>query len=845
MGSLSRAKIEVQQIFVDREEPLSSLSKVLDSVRNLGKGLIITVYGEPGVGKTTLIDNFLNELESKQELVILRTAGRVFANSPYSALSEMFSSLKRSKRTIEQSKQIATIILNLAKLVPAFEPAISLVSDVASRVFSLTQADKEIIGNSMYVNNLFVSLFEKLSSKNTVVAFFDDLQWFDGSSLESLCFLLEKVSRMQCMIVLNIRKGHHSSEREEANIELLNAVLSRIDENNRLSVNLEPLSLYSSTELATVLAKDKLTKEEIRSLASRTGGNPYFINCSIKGLQTIRESDNSFAIDRRALLAPKSVSDPIQTLLLHIKREDLSMRVLLDYAAILGDRFKSKDLSELMNEDHLKLIHHLEELETVYGIMRNNKRDGSYEFDHSITREVILDSLKDAARGIHEKAAKMYEERGSNPELVAIHYDSADRPKLALKFYVEAAKNATTNFSFADSTNYWKRGLELANSQPGFTMADRTLLSLQLGLSQFSTGQFEESYTISHSIVQEIESGIEISKQLEADTRLLLGKSCRYIGTKRAASEGIPNLRMACQILEELDEKERLGASYSTLSTALDHFAFHEEALEYFGRAQKVFNEVNDRVGLATLGRKSGMFYDSRRTIDFLDSAIQTFKQLGATIEVARCLNNQGAERFYIGDFASSKKSLLESIKLYREIDSYEIDIPLNNLGLVYMQLGDFPSARSFLTEAFERSSEVFNRICSSINISVLDKKENTLAESLRRMQQLASLIEESGEPLVQDYFGFNMASILLSNGLAKTALEWLEKYQLNVWKDDNELALAKRLTLKARILKELGTQKAEVGEIVDQAREIFKTTRPQKWFYLIDYYLCDLHVLD
>ncbi len=170
MGSLSRAKIEVQQIFVDREEPLSSLSKVLDSVRNLGKGLIITVYGEPGVGKTTLIDNFLNELESKQELVILRTAGRVFANSPYSALSEMFSSLKRSKRTIEQSKQIATIILNLAKLVPAFEPAISLVSDVASRVFSLTQADKEIIGNSMYVNNLFVSLFEKLSSKNTVVA---------------------------------------------------------------------------------------------------------------------------------------------------------------------------------------------------------------------------------------------------------------------------------------------------------------------------------------------------------------------------------------------------------------------------------------------------------------------------------------------------------------------------------------------------------------------------------------------------------------------------------------------------------------------------------------------------
>ena len=94
-----------------------------------------------------------------------------------------------------------------------------------------------------------------------------------------------------------------------------------------------------------MLAKDKLTKEEIRSLASRTGGNPYFINCSIKGLQTIRESDNSFAIDRRALLAPKSVSDPIQTLLLHIKREDLSMRVLLDYAAILGDRFKSKRIS--------------------------------------------------------------------------------------------------------------------------------------------------------------------------------------------------------------------------------------------------------------------------------------------------------------------------------------------------------------------------------------------------------------------------------------------------------------------------------------------------------------------
>jgi tetratricopeptide (TPR) repeat protein len=481
----------------------------------------------------------------------------------------------------------------------------------------------------------------------------------------------------------------------------------------------------------------------------------------------------------------------------------------------------------------------------VYGVIKKDLNDEEYRFDHSITREVVLEGLGDFAPKIHSKAAQMYELTGTNPSLTAMHYDKAGRPDLALGFYVEAAKVASKNLSFAESITYLKRGIELSDRLETVTHESRLSLFLQLGHSQFADAKFVDAYNLASTILNEFGNNKPHNlKQLEAETKLLLGKCCRYIGTNEAGSQGIANLKSACQIFEVLGELQKLGDTFSVLSTVLDHFAFRDEAILYFGKAQKTMSLSDDRMGLAALARKSGMIFDSRRAIDFISSASRTFRSVGATIEVARCQNNLGAEEFYIGDFQSAKENLTESIEIYRNINSYEVDIPLNNLGLVYIQTKDYSDARSALTEAFDRTSEDFNRMCAGMNLATLDLLEQGAQSAINSLGNLSLLVKNSGEPLIQDYFGFNLASYLLSDGKAQEALEWLEKYALNEWKGDSELSVAKRLRMKASILRELG-RTDESKKIVAKSEEIFRTTRPQKWFYLLNYYPCDIHILD
>src|ERR1700730_8314963 len=524
-----------------------------DRVQDQGRGALVVIRGSRGVGKTTLASNFLNEVESKDhDLVILRTRGREFAKTPYSALFEMFSILKPNSR-ITKSKQIAKIVLDFAKLIPAFESLASFVSDMVSDASGLTETDRRTISNSMYVDNLFVSLFEKLSLKTPVVAFFDDVQSFDSSSFEALCFLLERISAIRCLMILGFREDSQYPRVQSNNLKAILNLLSRINSDDRLTIDLNPLVREASAELASELARDKLTDEEVDSIATTSKGNPFIIDRTIRNLVRVEKSSENVPRTRKSLLAPKNVSDPIRSALIQIQREDMDMRILLDDAAILGEKFSLDELSALMEQDTLELVHYLEELELVYGVIKKDLNDDEYRFDHSITREVVLEGLGASAAKIHTKAAQMYELTGTNPGLTAMHYDKAGRPDLALGFYVEAAKVASKNLSFAESITCLKRGIELSDRLETVTQERRLRLFLQLGHSQFADGKFVDASNLASTILNELgNKKAHDSKQLEGETKLLLGKCCRYIGTNEAGSKGIANLKSACQIFEEL-----------------------------------------------------------------------------------------------------------------------------------------------------------------------------------------------------------------------------------------------------------------------------------------------------
>jgi len=325
---------------------------------------------------------------------------------------------------------------------------------------------------------------------------------------------------------------------------------------------------------------------------------------------------------------------------------------------------------------------------------------------------------------------------------------------------------------------------------------------------------------------------------------LLAGRSCRYIGTPEAGDEGMSHLKTAVALFERLNDQGKVGEAYSSLCTLADHFGEPGISKEAFLSSQKAFNLARDPAGLAVLQRKSGILFDSRRVINFIEDAVETFKKANSMVELARCYNNLGGEQFYIGEPDKARDRFLQAIETYRLFDFYEVDAPLNNLGLVQLQLGELSHARDSLLEAERRASESFNVICIESNLATLEWKSGSTVDAVKRVKKLLPLVEKSGEPMIQDYFAFNYAASLSRVGRHEEALEWLEKYEPNKWKNDESLVVAKRMKAKARILEALGRD-FEAKAAQHEADYGFTTNRPQKWFYELDYYPCDIHILD
>ena len=277
-----------------------------------------------------------------------------------------------------------------------------------------------------------------------------------------------------------------------------------------------------------------------------------------------------------------------------------------------------------------------------------------------------------------------------------------------------------------------------------------------------------------------------------------------------------------------------------------DHFGRFDQSVKAFEKSQIYYNLANDYSGLAKLQRKSGMIFESRRAIGFMKNALLTFEKYSMKIEKARCLNNIGAECFYVADFANAEEHLLKSLEVFRVLESPEIDIPLNNLALVFQQKKDYPKTLQLLDDARNNVSEPFNEIFISMNMANVYRKIGIPERSKQIIVHLEPLVTSYHEPVMNDYYGFNRSMVHLDLNEIDEAEKWLARFEPNDYKRDGELVIAKRYRALSEIMeKRSSVNNDDIGELRCKSLELFRTARPQKWFYELDYYPCDIHLWD
>ena len=324
----------------------------------------------------------------------------------------------------------------------------------------------------------------------------------------------------------------------------------------------------------------------------------------------------------------------------------------------------------------------------------------------------------------------------------------------------------------------------------------------------------------------------------KAMSHTLISRCYRKLNTRESGSSAILNAQTATDMLQG-GEPLLLGDAYAYLATVYAYFESDTvKAGHAYGEARKCYR--NSPADIARLHRKAGMVMDPKQAISVMKESLIVFGE-NNMLESARCLNNLGVGCMHAGEFVDSRKYLDKSLRRFKSLGTYEIVMPLNNLGLDYLRDGDYTKAMLQLTNASDQTLEIYDALSIQINISTVNRKMGNLDEAASMLNELEGTVMDFPEPRLRDYYVFNRGVAHLSLGEQAAAEEWLQKFSLNAYKNDRELALATRARdlLMAREMRDGacgvgGDERAGTETGLD-------TGHSQKWLYEIDYCPCYL----
>ncbi len=456
-----------------------------------GRGLLLCVTGEPGLGKTTLVESFLDELATDGLAWALargRCSERLAGAEAYLPFLEALDSLLQGDggpAAAQAMKLLApTWYVQLAPLA-ADDPALAGVLAEA-RGASQERLKRE-----------FGVFLQELARQRPLALFLDDVHWADPSSVDLLAYLGGRCAGWRLLVVLTYRPSDLSRAGHPfgpVKLELQGRGVLR--EIALPFLSRDDLAHY----LALAFAGHRFPEEFAAVLHARTEGNPLFMVDLLRYLRdrgVIVPGPGGWALagavpDLQREL-PESVRGMIQR---KVDRLDAADRHLLMAAGVQGREFDAAVVARVLGRPAADVEERLDVLERGHGLVRpvgeRTFPDGTltvrYGFVHVLYQNALYAALRPTRKAAWSAATAgaLLDHYGEKSTALAaelaVLFEAARDPGRAADHYLVAAENAARLFAHHEAVALARRGLALLQALPDTPDRARRELLLQISL---------------------------------------------------------------------------------------------------------------------------------------------------------------------------------------------------------------------------------------------------------------------------------------------------------------------------------------------------------------------------
>ncbi|MDP8930687.1 MAG: AAA family ATPase [Actinomycetota bacterium] len=485
---LSRASSDSP--LVGRADELAHLEEALAAVV-AGRGRTALVLGEPGIGKSRLVQELQTRASELGEVQWAQGRCLSFgANLAYHLVVDLVRGLVVLPAG-EHGLLAREVLDKTLEDLPGTDAveAADLAHLLGLPLEGVERQRLEALEPAA-VQARYLAALRKLvggvSAVRPLVVVCEDVHWADPSSVDLLTRLLPAVEETPLLLVLIGRP-----ERDVPGWRLVGEVRTRFGE-ALIELTLGPLPQQVSRELADTLAvRHPLAQRLSHVVAAKAEGNPLFVEELVRMLLDRLPQQANVAVDGATLA---EIPDNLHALLLaRIDRLPGAARRLLGVAAVIGREFPAALLDEVVAQetDADASGRRLGTLEAA-GLLRmtSARPELVYAFRHALIQEAAYSSLlRSERRRLHMVVGgaleRLYpQRRGELAGQLARHFEQAGREERAAPYQLEAGQQALRRFAHREALDL----LEKAAAHAGRTGDDdrslRFRLATLLGLGE-------------------------------------------------------------------------------------------------------------------------------------------------------------------------------------------------------------------------------------------------------------------------------------------------------------------------------------------------------------------------